>query len=85
MRPFVRAGATWFSDDDVAVSASFAGTPGGVGPFTILAEMDQVQADVAAGVEMISAADNALRLYYDGHFGDTIQIHSVGLKGSVAF
>jgi hypothetical protein len=44
-----------------------------------------VQADVAAGVEMISAADNALRLYYDGHFGDTIQIHSVGLKGSVTF
>jgi len=53
--------------------------------FTIRAEMDQVQADVAAGVEMISAADNALRLYYGGHFGYTIQIHSVGLKGSVAF
>ena len=67
------------------MSASFAGTPGGVGPFTILAEMDQVQADVAAGLEMINAEDSVLRLYYDGHFGDTIEIHSVGLKGSAQF
>jgi uncharacterized protein with beta-barrel porin domain len=85
VRPFVRAGATWFSDDNVTVSASFAGTPDGVDPFTILAEMDQVQADVAAGVEMINVEGSALRFYYDGHFGDTVEIHSVGLKGSAAF
>ena len=33
----------------------------------------------------VNAEDSALRLYYDGHFGDTIEIHSVGLKGSVKF
>ena len=81
----MRAGVTWFSDDDVALSASFAGTPTGVGPFTILAEMDEVQADVAAGLEMINAEDSTLRLYYDGHFGDTTRIHSVGLKASAKF
>ena len=85
LHPFVRAGATWFSDDNVTVSASFVGTPDGVAPFTIRTEMDQVQADVAAGVEMINSDDAAMRLYYDGHFGDTIEIHSVGLKGSAKF
>ena len=55
------------------------------GLFTIRAEMDQVQADVAAGLEMINGQDSAMRLYYDGHFGDTIEIHSVGLKGSAKF
>jgi outer membrane autotransporter protein len=85
VRPFVRAGVTWFSDDDVALSSSFAGTPAGVAPFTILAEMDQVQADVSAGLEMITSEDSALRIYYGGHFGDTVEIHSVGLKGSAKF
>ena len=81
----MRAGATWFSDDNVTVSASFVGTPDGVDPFTIRAEMDQVQADVAAGVEMITSEDSVMRLYYDGHFGDTTRIHSVGFKGSAKF
>lgn len=56
-----------------------------VGPFAIQAQMDEVQADVAAGLEMINAEDSALRLYYDGHFGDTVQVQSVGLKGSTKF
>ncbi len=47
--------------------------------------MDEVEADVAAGLEMINAQDSTLRLYYDGHFGDTIQVQIVGLKGSVKF
>jgi uncharacterized protein with beta-barrel porin domain len=85
IRPFVRAGFTWYSDDDVALTASFAGTFSGVAPFAIHAHMDEMQADVAAGLEMISAEDSTLRLYYDGQFGKTIQIQSVGLKGSVKF
>lgn len=85
VRPFLRGGVTWLSDDDVTVSASFAGTPAGVSPFTIRSKVDQVQADVAAGVEMINSNDSALRLTYDGKLGDTTQIHSVALKGSVKF
>lgn len=85
VRPFLRGGVTWFSDDDVTVTASFAGSPAGVSPFTIRSQVDQVQADVAAGVEMINSEDSALRLTYDGKLGDTTQIHSVALKGSVKF
>jgi autotransporter-like protein len=85
VRPFVRTGATWFSDDDVTVSASFAGAPAGIGPFAIRSEIDQVQADVAAGLEMVNGEDSALSLYYDGHFGQDIEIHAMGLKASATY
>jgi hypothetical protein len=35
--------------------------------------------------DAVTGADSSIRLHYDGHFGDTTQIHSVGLKGSATF
>ncbi len=67
VRPFVRVGATWFSDDDFTLAASFTGAPEGVTPFVIRAHMDDVLADVAAGLDMINSENSALRVYYDGH------------------
>jgi len=81
----VRGGVTWFSEDDVTVSASFAAAPDGVGPFSIRAGMDEVLYDVSAGLEMITAGETNFRVFYDGHFGDDTTIHSVGLKGSAKF
>ncbi len=85
IRPFVRGGVTWFSEDDVTVSASFAGAPDGVGPFSIRASTDEVLYDLSAGLEMITAGETNFRVFYDGHFGDETTIHSVGLKGSAKF
>ncbi len=47
--------------------------------------MDEVQAGIAAGLDMTNTEDSALRVYYDGHLGDTIQIHNVSFKGSANF
>ena len=77
----MRGGLTWYSEDDVTVTASFLGAPGSVAPFTIAANTDDVQADVNAGVEMISGEDSTLRLFYDGHFGDRLAVHAAGLQG----
>ncbi len=85
VRPYVRGGLTWYSEDDVTVTASFLGAPGSVAPFTIAANTDDVQADVNAGVEMISGGDSTLRLFYDGHFGDRIAVNAAGFKASVKF
>jgi len=84
-RPFVRGGVTWFSEDDVTVSASFAGAPDGVGPFSVRASTDEVLYDLSAGLEMITAGETNVRVFYDCHFGDDTDIHSVGLKGSAKF
>ncbi len=85
VRPFVRAGATWYDGVDMALSASFAGAPDGVGPFTIHTDMDDVMGVVGAGLDLINGEDGALRFTYDGQLGETTQIHSVGIKGSAKF
>lgn len=51
-------------------------------PFTIRVAMDQVQANVAEGLEMTTSEDSALSVYCDGHFGDQITVHGISLKGS---
>jgi outer membrane autotransporter protein len=85
VRPFFRAGATWYDGVDMALSASFAGAPDGVGPFTIHTDMDDVMGVVGAGLDLINGEDGALRFTYDGQLGETTQIHSVGIKGSAKF
>lgn len=85
MRPFVRAGATWYENGDLALSASFLGAPAGVSPFTITTKMDDVMGSVGAGLDLITAGDTVLHLTYDGQLGNTTDIHSVALKGSVRF
>ena len=40
---------------------------------------------VGAGLDLINGDDTALRFTYDGQLGETTQIHSVGIKGSVKF
>jgi len=85
VRPYLRAGLTWYSEDDVTVAASFSGAPGSVAPFTIVANTDEIQADIAAGIEMISGDDSSLRVFYDGQFGDRLAVHAAGFKASVKF
>jgi outer membrane autotransporter protein len=85
IRPFLRAGASWYGGDNLALSASFLSAPEGVSPFTIHTQFDDVMGLVGAGFDMINTGDTALRLTYDGQLGDTTQIHSVGLKGSAKF
>lgn len=85
IRPFLRAGATFYEGSDIALSASFLGAPVGISPFTIHTDMDDVMGVVGAGLDMITAEDTALRLSYDGQLGETTQIHALGVKGSVSF
>jgi autotransporter-like protein len=85
VRPFVRAGLTWYSEGDVTVAASFSGAPGSIAPFTIVANTDEIQADIAAGIEMISGDDSNLRVFYDGQFGDRLAVHAAGFKASIKY
>jgi outer membrane autotransporter protein len=85
VRPLIRAGAIWYEGADFATTASFAGAPLGVSPFTINADIDEVMGLVGAGVEVINGGDAVLRLSYDGQLGSDTQIHSVGIKGSSKF
>jgi hypothetical protein len=85
VRPLIRAGAIWYEGADFATTASFAGAPVGVTPFTINTDIDEVMGLIGAGVEVINGGDAVLRLSYDGQLGADTQIHSVGIKGSSKF
>ena len=63
----------------------FAAAPAGVGAFTINTAVDDVLADVAAGIDVINTSGAVLRLQYDGRFGDETQQNSASIKGSVPF
>ena len=85
MRPLLRAGGIWYTNDDFALNAGFDGAPAGVGPFTINTEIDEVMGLIGVGIDVINGEDDALRLSYDAQLGETTQIHSVGIKGSAKF
>lgn len=85
VRPLIRAGAVWYDNADLALTASFAEAPLGVAPFTIHTNVDDVMGVAGAGVDVISRSGAVLRFSYDGQFGETTQIHAVGIKGSAKF
>jgi outer membrane autotransporter protein len=85
LRPFLRGGVTWRDGDNVDLRAGFAAAPAGIGAFTINTAVDDVLADVAAGIDVINAKGAVLRLQYDGRFGEETQQNSASIKGSVPF
>jgi hypothetical protein len=85
VRPYVKAGATMFDDPDFALLASFEGAPSGVGPFRIAANTDDVVGNVGAGLDVLGVDGTSFRLYYEGRFGDTVEQHAAGIKGSWPF
>lgn len=83
LRPFIRAGVTWRDGDDLGLNSQFAAAP--VGLFATETALDEVLADVSAGFDLISVEGAALRLQYDGRFGEETQQNSASVKGSVPF
>jgi outer membrane autotransporter protein len=85
VRPFLRGGATWYENGDLALTAAFLNAPAGVSQFTILTDIDEVMGVVGAGLDVIAGTDTVLHACYDGQFGETTQIHVIALKGSARF
>jgi uncharacterized protein with beta-barrel porin domain len=85
IRPYVRGGATFFNNTDFALEASFEGSPGGVGPFRIRTNTDDVVANLSAGIDLIATGGAELKLFYDGRFGDLVEEQSGGIKASLPF
>lgn len=85
IRPFVKAGATFFDDNDTSLSARFAGALIGTGNFTIVTEIDDVMADIEAGITALHDDGSTLSVVYEGRIGATTEQHGLMLKGSVKY
>jgi outer membrane autotransporter protein len=84
VRPYVRAGVSFYNDADFPIAVGFAAAPG-VAAFSTTGEIDDVLGDVSAGVTFLSVAGSSLSVSYDGRFGDTIEEHSASAKASMKF
>jgi outer membrane autotransporter protein len=85
VRPFARVGAIFYSNDDIAISSSFAGGPAGIPSFQTQAEIDRVMGTVGAGLDLVWSDASTLKLHYDGMFGEATEQHTFGAKASFKF
>ncbi|MFM8745515.1 MAG: autotransporter-associated beta strand repeat-containing protein [Aestuariivirga sp.] len=85
LRPFLRAGATVFGDTGFDLAWRYAAGPADVAAYEARSELDQVMADVSAGIDVFAANGVSGRIYYDGSFGETIQSHAGGLTARLEF
>ncbi len=82
-RPYLRGGLRWQSEDEFTTTASFAAVPGS--DFTVLSQADELVGTFSAGVDLVGEADVALRLRYDGAYGDLTRRHTGSVKFSLPF
>ena len=82
LRPFARGGMTWQNNTTQTQDATFAGLPLGTTPFQITSANAGRLADVATGIDVIDKAGAAMRLQYEGRFGESTRLNSFSIKGS---
>ncbi len=79
LRPFLRLGATIFSNTSTRTTARFAVAPGSPN-FTTTSRTDRVYATVAAGISLVRANGFSLRVTYSGSFSRNSRQHSISAK-----
>lgn len=84
VRPFIRAGATFLSEDDVVTTARLAGATS-ANTFSTTTELGDIFADVAAGVTVFTDDDLSIRAEYNGRFSDDTMEHGGFLKIQINF
>jgi outer membrane autotransporter protein len=84
-RPYLRAGVGFLSRDDVSATASFAGSPAGVAPFTVTSPLDRTLAELSAGFDVWKGQRYSLQVSYDGRFGTHTSSNGGALKLRAAF
>ncbi len=85
VRPYIRAGVTFYSDTDQSLLARFAAAPAGVGAFQTSSEFDDVYADLEAGLTLFRGQSATVSAGYEGRFSDDVESHGIFIKGSRTF
>ena len=84
IRPYLRVGATFLSEDDVRTTARLAGA-GSAGTFVTTTEIGDVFGEVAVGATIFADEDVAVRAEYTGRFSDDAEEHGGFVKVQVNF
>ncbi|WP_298822592.1 autotransporter-associated beta strand repeat-containing protein [uncultured Roseibium sp.] len=81
----LKAGVTLSSQDQNSLNAHFAGAPAGAPGFESTSDVDNVLADVEAGVTLLSAGNTSLEFGYQGRLSPGTRQHGGFIKASLKF
>ena len=82
---YVRAGATFLSSNNLAVSAQFADAPISAPPFVTHAFLDNVFGDLSAGVDIVGANGLSVRASYGERFSNSFHERTGSVKAGWKF
>lgn len=85
LRTFTRAGATFFADDEMVSNAAFSGAPSGTGQFSVAAPLDDVYANVEAGMILSAGDSRTLEFSYRGVFSSGSSQNGGAVKATIGF
>jgi uncharacterized protein with beta-barrel porin domain len=85
LRPYMKAGVTFLSEDSFDIEARFAAASPGVAPFRVTSNFDDTFATLDAGVQLFSTDGLNLRLSYQGKFGENSHVNGVDAKLSINY
>ncbi len=84
-RPYVKGGVAFHNTDSQSLTARFVNAPTGVGNFTVSTELDDVFADIEAGLTLLNDTGVTLTFGYEGRISDNTRQHGIYAKGSAEF
>lgn len=85
VRPYIKAGVTFLSEDSFDIEARFASASPGIAPFRVTSNFDDTFATLDAGVQLFSTDGLNLRLNYQGKFGEDSHENGVDAKLSINY
>jgi hypothetical protein len=85
MKPFLKTGVTYVADTHSSLTAGFVGSAPGVTGFTIDSNMDDLYADIEAGVQIFTQDGSSLSFGYKEMVSEDTRQNSVFAKGTMKF
>ena len=85
MKPFLKTGVTYIADTHSSLTAGFVGAAPGVTGFTIDSDMDDLYADIEAGVQIFTQDGSSLSFGYKEMISEDTRQNSVFAKGTMKF
>ncbi|MGI9423460.1 MAG: hypothetical protein ACR2PA_09725 [Hyphomicrobiaceae bacterium] len=86
VQPFIKAGVSFYNEDNHGLTAEFAGATAGASTFTMNSDFGNVFGDIEAGLNIFDNSSSfSLNLSYEGRFSLETQQHGVAAKGRLKF
>lgn len=85
LKPFARGGATFYGDTTFSTESRFRSAPAGTSGFATDEAMDQLVANISAGMDVIAPGGTSLRFFYEGMLGETTHSNGGGLRAAIKF